>query len=137
MVSGAAHRFPVRVYYEDTDFSGIVYHAAYLHFMERGRTEFLRDAGVHHSELIREGLALAVRTMHIEFEGAARIDDQLEVETSLAALTGARMTLLQNVTRAGEVLVRAEVVAVAIRSDGRPARLPAAIRSRFGRDPAP
>ena len=62
------HRFSVRVYYEDTDFSGNVYHAAYLHFFERGRTEFLRDLGVHHSELAKDGIAFAVRSMTIEFE---------------------------------------------------------------------
>ena len=87
----APHRFSVRVYYEDTDFSGIVYHAAYLHFFERARTEFLRSLGVHHSELIRDGIAFAVRSMAIEFEAAARIDDLLEVETRVASLTPARI----------------------------------------------
>ena len=64
----APHRFSVRVYYEDTDFSGSVYHSAYLHFFERARTEFLRAIGVHHSELIREDIAFAVRSMQIEFK---------------------------------------------------------------------
>ena len=68
-----SHRFPVRVYYEDTDFSGNVYHAAYLHFFERGRTEFLRAEGVHHSELIEEGIAFAVRSMEIDFPRAAQL----------------------------------------------------------------
>ena len=74
----AAHRFEVRVYYEDTDFSGNVYHAAYLHFFERARTEFLRAEGIHHSELAKEGIAFAVRSMEIDFAGAAHIDDLLD-----------------------------------------------------------
>src|SRR5690606_8022497 len=67
------HRFPIRIYYEDTDFSGNVYHAAYLKFFERGRTEFLRDEGIHHSELAAQGLAFAVRSMDIAFDRAAHI----------------------------------------------------------------
>ena len=73
------HRLTQRVYYEDTDFSGNVYHAAYLKFFERGRTEFLRDLGIHHSELAEQGIAFAVRTMELDFVAAARIDDLLTV----------------------------------------------------------
>jgi acyl-CoA thioester hydrolase len=120
----ASHRFPVRVYYEDTDFSGNVYHAAYLHFFERGRTEFLRDVGVHHSELIKEGIAFAVRSMEIEFVRAAHIDDELVVDTSLIEMTGARFTLDQSIERGDELVTRAKVVAVAIKTDGKPTRLP-------------
>ena len=83
------HGLTIRVYYEDTDFSQNVYHAAYLHFFERGRTEFLRDLGVHHSELIREGIAFAVRSMSIDFKAAAHIDDELEVVTEVASATAA------------------------------------------------
>jgi acyl-CoA thioester hydrolase len=119
-----SHRFPVRVYYEDTDFSGNVYHAAYLHFFERGRTEFLRDVGVHHSELIKEGIAFAVRSMAIEFVRAAHIDDELVVDTSLLDMTGARFTLDQSIERGDELVARAKVVAVAIKTDGKPTRLP-------------
>jgi acyl-CoA thioester hydrolase len=119
-----SHRFPVRVYYEDTDFSGNVYHAAYLHFLERGRTEFLRDVGVHHSELIKEGIAFAVRSMEIEFVRAAHIDDELVVDTSLIEMTGARFTLDQSIERGDELVARAKVVAVAIKTDGKPTRLP-------------
>jgi acyl-CoA thioester hydrolase len=122
----------VRVYYEDTDFSGNVYHASYLRFMERGRTEFLREEGIHHSELARDGIAFAVRRMEIEFDAAARIDDLLEVATEIDALTGARLTLRQSIARAGVILARAKVVVVAIKTDGRPARMPEAIRARFG-----
>ena len=118
------HSFPVRIYYEDTDFSGNVYHAAYLKFFERGRTEFLRDAGIHHSELAAQGLAFAVRSMDIQFDGAAHIDDLLTVTTGVAALTGARLTLNQAILRDEMVLTRAVVVVVAIKTSGGAARMP-------------
>ena len=128
-----SHRFPVRVYYEDTDFSGNVYHAAYLHFWERGRTEFLRDVGVHHSELIKEGIAFAVRSMEIEFVRAAHIDDELVVDTSLIEMTGARFTLDQSIERGDELVARAKVVAVAIKTDGKPTRLPRSLVEAFAK----
>jgi acyl-CoA thioester hydrolase len=121
------HRFEVRVYYEDTDFSGNVYHSAYLHFLERGRTEFLRSIGVHHSELIREGIAFAVRSMSIDFDAAAHIDDVLTVETRVERITPARLALDQRIVRAGEVITRAKVLVVIINAAGRPARMPKAI----------
>jgi len=127
------HRFSVRVYYEDTDFSGNVYHSAYLHFFERARTEFLRALGVHHSVLIRDGIAFAVRSMQIEFEAAAHIDDLLEVETSLEALTPARLQLAQRITRQGTQLTTARVLVVAINAAGGPARLPRAITEALAR----
>ena len=123
------HSFPVRIYYEDTDFSGNVYHAAYLKFFERGRTEFLRDEGIHHSELAAQGIAFAVRSMDIAFDGAAHIDDLLTVVTEVAAISGARLTLAQTILRGDTVLTRASVVVVAIRTSGGPARMPAAIRA--------
>lgn len=118
-----AHRLDVRVYYEDTDFSGNVYHAAYLHFFERGRTEFLRSMGIHHSRLAEEGVAFAVRSMEIAFERAAHIDDLLVVDTSVVEVTGARLTLDQSIERGDELLARAKVVVVAIRGE-RAVRLP-------------
>lgn len=119
-----AHTFPVRVYYEDTDFSGNVYHAAYLHFFERARTEFLRERGVHHSELVKDGIAFAVRTMNIDFRAAAHIDDLLEVATEVASLTAARLNLVQAIQRDGVEITRAEVQVVAIRTSGGVARMP-------------
>ena len=119
----APHTFPIRVYYEDTDFSGNVYHAAYLKFMERGRTEFLRDIGVHHSELVKEGIAFAVRSMQLDFLAAAHIDDLLTVITEVAGKTGVRLTLSQRILRGDDMLVTAEVVVVAIK-DGKATRLP-------------
>lgn len=127
----AAHTFPVRVYYEDTDFSGNVYHAAYLHFFERGRTEFLRDIGVHHSELARDGIAFAVRSMQIEFEAAAHIDDQLEVATRVESLSGARLHLDQRISRGGKLIAHARVLVVAIRTGGGAARMPRQLASRL------
>jgi acyl-CoA thioester hydrolase len=125
------HRFPVRVYYEDTDFSGNVYHAAYLHFLERARTEFLRDLGIHHSELIKDGIAFAVRSMTIDFQRAAHIDDELVVDTALLEMTGARFTLDQSIERGDELIVRAKVIAVAIKTDGKATRLPRALLAAF------
>ena len=121
------HRLTVRVYYEDTDFSGNVYHAAYLHFFERGRTEFLRDLGVHHSELIRDGIAFAVRRMEIDFVAAAHIDDELEVVTEVVSATGARLNLRQTIFRDGVEMVRAEVQVVCIKVSGGAARMPKAL----------
>ena len=114
----------VRVYYEDTDFSGNVYHAAYLHFFERARTEFLRERGVHHSELIAEGIAFAVRTIRIEFKAAAHIDDLLEVMTEVASSTAVRLNLVQSIARGGVEITRAEVQVVAIKTSGGAARMP-------------
>ena len=128
----ASHRFSVRVYYEDTDFSGAVYHAAYLHFFERARTEFLRAEGIHHSELAKDGIAFAVRSMDIQFIRAANIDDLLVVDTSVLELTGARLTLDQSIERGDELIARAKVVVVAVRA-GRAARLPKAVISAFSR----
>jgi acyl-CoA thioester hydrolase len=121
------HRLAVRVYYEDTDFSGNVYHAAYLHFFERGRTEMLRDMGVHHSELIRDGIAFAVRRMTIDFAAAAHIDDELEVVTEVVSATGARLNLSQSIRRGGTEIARAEVQVVSIKVTGGAARMPKAL----------
>jgi len=127
----SAHQFPVRIYYEDTDFSGNVYHAAYLKFFERGRTEFLRDMGVHHAELAAQGVAFAVRSMEIAFDGAAHIDDLLSVTTEVAKVSGARLVLDQTISRGEQVLTRAQVVVAAIKTSGGPARMPKAILELF------
>ncbi len=120
----SVHRLSVRVYYEDTDFSGNVYHAAYLHFFERARTEFLRERGVYHSELVKDGIAFAVRSMSIDFKAAAHIDDLLEVATEVASLTPARLNLIQAISRDGAEITRAQVQVVAIKTSGGAARLP-------------
>lgn len=136
------HRFPVRVYFEDTDFSTNVYHAAYLKFFERARTEFLRAHGIHHSELIAEGLAFAVREMTISYDRPAHIDDLLEARTIMSKAGGASFMLNQTLVRNGEIICRAGVVAVLLNERGRPVRLPARLRGLLvrveeGQDPPP
>ena len=126
------HELVQRVYFEDTDFSGFVYHARYLHFLERGRSDYLRLLGVHHAELAAEGLVFAVRRMRIDFLQPARIDDVLTIETRPGALGGARLALNQAISRAGERLVEAEIIAVLLNREGRPRRLPAALRQALG-----
>ncbi len=131
--SGGAHRLPVRVYYEDTDFSGVVYHASYLRFMERGRTELLRALAVAQSDLHQEaaGLAFAVRRMTIDFRRPARMDDLLDIVTVPREMRGASMTLAQEVRRGEEVLVAAEVTVAAVR-EGRAVRIPEGLRRALG-----
>ncbi len=137
------HRLAVRVYYEDTDFSGVVYHANYLRFLERGRTEFLRSLGIdqsalHRGEGGRAALAFAVRHMEIDFRAAARMDDELTVETLVEALGGASLTLRQAVSRHDSVLVSA-LVRIAIIEGTRARRLPPELRDRLAAasEPAP
>jgi acyl-CoA thioester hydrolase len=121
----------VRVYYEDTDFSGRVYHASYLRFLERGRTEWLRRRGFAHRDLAENsGVVFAVRSLQIEFLAPAMMDDLLEVETSVAAERGASIEFKQRVLRGDKELVAAEVLVASIR-DGRPARIPADLRRLF------
>ena len=118
----------VRVYYEDTDFSGRVYHASYLRFLERGRTEWLRGQGLSHQELASScGVVFAVRSMQIDFLGPARIDDLLRVETLVSDLRGASMEFRQKILLGEKPLVAATVLVAAIK-DGRSARLPASLR---------
>jgi len=121
--------FPVRVYYEDTDFSGNVYHGAYIRFFERGRTEWLRARGVHHSALATEGLAFAVTRMEVDFKQAAHIDDALAVTTEMAEIKGARILLDQSIARDGALLAVAKVTIVVITSDGKATRLPKHLRA--------
>jgi acyl-CoA thioester hydrolase len=122
------HVLPVRVYYEDTDFSGAVYHASYLKFCERGRSDCLRLLGIHHHQMHwheTEGrMGFVVRRMACNFLKPARIDDVLEVETRFRDMAGARMELEQKVLRQGEVLFAAEVTVALIDAAGRPKRFP-------------
>ena len=129
------HLFPVRVYYEDTDFSGAVYHANYLRFMERGRTELLRSLGVHQGQALGaahgEAFGFVVRRMEIDFLKPARMDDELIVETTPMNVGGASIDLNQRVLRDGEVLVTAQV-RVGCVVGGRAGRLPAEVRRKLG-----
>lgn len=127
------HTFPVHVYYEDTDLAGIVYYANYLKFIERARTEWVRDLGVDQTRLkAEEGIVFAVRHLEADYLQPAKFDDDLSVDTSLTSMTGVRLTLRQEVKRAGEVLFAAKVTLVALNEGGQPARLPANIRQLLG-----
>jgi acyl-CoA thioester hydrolase len=123
------HQLTVRVYYEDTDFSGRVYHASYIRFMERGRTEWLRALGYEHGVLAGEqGVVFAVRRLEIDYFAPAAIDDLLRVETRVAAVRGAAIDFAQTVTRGDKTLVVAKVLVAALRN-GRPMRIPPALRA--------
>jgi acyl-CoA thioester hydrolase len=127
------HLLPVRVYYEDTDFTGVVYHANYLRFFERGRSDWLRVVQVDHSELLGrdDPLAFAVTHMEIDFRKAARIDDALLVRTVFEAVKGVRMYASQRIERNGETVCQARVEVVFIDLEGRPKRPPKALIERL------
>ena len=124
------HSFPIRVYYEDTDLAGIVYYANYLKFIERARSEWLRELGVDQSRLKAEGLVFAVRHLEADYLAPARFDDLLAVETGLNTLGSARITLDQRVLRGKRVLFSARVTVVCVAENGRPARIPAGVAAR-------
>jgi acyl-CoA thioester hydrolase len=130
---GRIHVLPVRIYYEDTDFSGLVYHASYLRFFERGRSDFLRLADVHHSALLQDEdpLAFAVSRMEIDFIRPARIDDALTARTAFETMRGPRIFIAQELVRGGETLVRAKVEICCINLAGRPRKPPATLLARL------
>lgn len=130
---GKSHILPVRVYYEDTDVSGIVYHANYLRYMERGRSEFLRLAGIHHMVMLanEEPIAWTIRRMEIDYAKAARLDDNLEVHTRYRTMSGARLSGEQWVRRDGVDLVHATVEAAIITMTGKPRRIPEDVRKKL------
>jgi acyl-CoA thioester hydrolase len=138
-IRGGRHVMPVRVYYEDTDFSGSVYHASYLRFMERGRTNYLRLLGADQRALFEEtereapGFAFVVRAMQIEFLKPACMDDVLSVVTTPHEVRGASITLHQQVMRNTDVLVDAQVK-VAFVSGGRARPIPKALRAAMQAD---
>ena len=124
------HSFPVRVYYEDTDLAGIVYYANYLKFIERGRSEWVRDCGVDQGALkADQGIVFAVRKVDADYLKPAKFDDLLQVTTDLVALGGASITLRQEVWRGEERLFTAHVVLVCLHETGKPARLSPHIRA--------
>jgi acyl-CoA thioester hydrolase len=138
-MDAGGHRLPVRVYYEDTDFSGVVYHASYLRFMERGRTDYLRLLGADHRALFAEqrhsgtGFAFVVRSMQIEFLRPGHMDDILVVHTAPGDVRGASVLLEQRVTRDAELLISASV-RVAFVAGGRARRIPDALRAAMTAD---
>jgi acyl-CoA thioester hydrolase len=126
------HILPLRVYYEDTDLSGVVYHANYLRFMERGRTEFFRCAGIWLAKLDdAEPIAWALRAAKLEFHRPARLDDPLEVHTICNSLSGARMSADQRIMRNGQLLMEGAVEACIITLSGRPRRIPQEVRDKL------
>lgn len=130
------HVLPVRVYFEDTDAGGVVYHASFVRFAERGRTDFLRLLGTDARRMIdgsdsREPAAFVVRRMSFDFARPARMDDLLEVETRVKELGAASVTLIQTISRDGARLVEAEVTVVLVSISGKPLRLSDAVRGAF------
>ena len=129
------HRLIQRVYYEDTDFSGVVYHARYLHFMERARTDYLRLLGVEQATLAiegdTEGLVFVVHRMEIDFKQPARMDDILTITTATEKAGGAKMVLQQEIRREGTLLIAAKVIIAVINGQGRPRRLPETLGKKF------
>jgi acyl-CoA thioester hydrolase len=133
---GRRHVLAVRVYFEDTDFSGLVYHGSYVRFCERGRSDMLRLLGSDHRRLIAPGAgdepaAFVVRRMDFDFRRPARIDEVLEVVTCVAEVGGASITLSQSVHRGADTLVKAQVTVVLVSQSGKPMRIPEAVRSAF------
>jgi acyl-CoA thioester hydrolase len=129
VIADGQHLFPIRVYYEDTDAGGIVYHARYLHFAERARTEFLRLIGWPHRRLVEEtGCVWAVRSVDAQYRSPARLDDALLVATSLVGIRGATLDAVQIISRDGTELARLVLRLVVLTLEGRPVRIPAVLR---------
>lgn len=130
------HTLNVRVYYEDTDLAGIVYYANYLKFIERGRSEWLRDLGINQAQLKADGSGVfAVRRVVADYRAPARFDDLLQVQTRYLSHSGARIVLHQAVRRAEALLFEAEVTLVCISEAGRPITLPASLLAQIGDNP--
>jgi len=137
-VSAIAHSFPLSVYYEDTDAAGMVYHANYLKFAERGRSEMLRSLGFGHRRLGSEdGVGFAVRRCSIDYLSPARLEDALVVETMLAGVGAATLSVRQQIRRDGELLADLDILVACVGSDGRPRRLPSALRAALAEPSAP
>jgi len=130
---GKVHVLPIRIYYEDTDLSGIVYHANYLRFMERGRTEFFRAAGIHKlAELDGpEPFAWTLRKAALDYMRPARLNDLIEVHTSATSLSGVRMTASQDIYCNGRQLTHGTVEACIISLSGKPKRIPEDTRAKL------
>lgn len=125
------HEFQVQVYYEDTDMAGIVYHANYLKFIERARSDWVRSIGVDQNALREtDGVVFVLRRIEADFRAPARFEDALVVTTTTGAISGVRLVLHQQVLRDGELLFSAEVTLVAITLEGQPTRLPQQIRRK-------
>ena len=120
----AQHFISIRVYYEDTDFTGLVYHANYLRFFERGRSDFLRDAGVSHQDLLAREVpaAFTLTNVEVDYKRAAKVDDLLTIRTRSMGVKGVRMYFNQTCFRGDDVIAEGRITAVMIHTDGRPMR---------------
>jgi len=129
---GRVHTYPIHIFYEDTDFSGVVYHANYLRFFERARSSFLNLLNIRHADLWdKHGIVFTVKTIHLDYKIPARVDDHLIVKTTYDQLKGARLMISQTCNRGSEVLVSASCQAACITAQGRPIRAPKFLREKL------
>lgn len=129
---GRVHFYPIRVFYEDTDFSGLVYHANYLKYFERGRSSFLKLIGISHSDLWQDqGIAFTIRKFQIEYTAPSKIEDQLLIKTTYDKITGARLFITQECLKSDILISKAECEAACISEKGRPTRLPSDIKKKI------
>ena len=132
MTSPHTHSLPIRVYYEDTDAGGIVYHASYLRFAERGRTEMLRDGGFEHADLFKEqGVAFAVVSLAVNYKLPAKLDELLVVKSHISRLGGASMDMTQDIYRGDDLICEIKVTLVCIDQSLKAVRLPQVVRDLF------
>jgi acyl-CoA thioester hydrolase len=136
-IEGETHILPIRVYFEDTDFAGLVYYANFLKFIERGRTDFIRLLGIHHQALANpedgEPAVFVVRRIEIDYLKPGRLDDMLEVITRCATIGGASLVLDQEVRRGESVLAEARVTVVLVSKSGKPQRIGNLVRGALER----
>ena len=132
-MSNTLFRWPVRVYYEDTDASGVVYHARYVAFFERARTEMLRQHNFHQQQLLSEQVAFVVRRMTVDYLAPARLDEQLEVQSEITCLRGASLTFAHRIVNSdGALLSQADVLIACIDPHQmKPRALPKSIVAEF------
>jgi acyl-CoA thioester hydrolase len=126
-LDGREHVLPVRIYYEDTDFTGVVYHANYLRYFERGRSDYFRLVGVSHTALAAQDTAFTITRMEIDYRRAARVDDALLVRTTYDSVKGPRLFVSQRIVRGDELIAEAQVQAACIDMKGRAKRPPSAL----------
>jgi acyl-CoA thioester hydrolase len=124
-----SHHYKVRVYYEDTDMGGVVYHANYLRYIERARSDWVRRLGNDQNAMREDGIVWVVRRIEADYRAAAKFEDELEIDTDMVSISGARLVMEQSVRRGDQVIFHAMVTAVCMNAKGKPVRLPAEIRA--------
>ena len=130
---GKVHKYPVHIFYEDTDFSGVVYHANYLRFLERARSSFLNLLGITHANLWdAHKMAFTIRKISIDYKSPAKVDDHLVIHTTYNHLKGARLFISQSCYREDTLIVKAEVEAACITATGKPVRNPDFLKNKLG-----